>query len=46
MCFNGQIKGAAKLGREWTIPIDAQRPDDGRIASGDNKNWRNKKTEW
>jgi hypothetical protein len=32
MCLNGQIGGAAKLGREWAIPTDAERSQDGRIA--------------
>ena len=32
MCLNGQIAGAAKLGREWAIPTDAERPQDGRIT--------------
>lgn len=34
MCLNGQIEGAAKLGREWAIPEEAKRPEDGRIISG------------
>lgn len=30
MCSNGKIKGAKKFGRSWAIPINAQRPVDGR----------------
>ncbi len=40
MCANGQIIGAAKLGREWAIPSDAEKPTDGRITTGEYKNWR------
>lgn len=40
MCLNGQIVGAAKLGREWAIPVDPSRPIDGRITTGKYKNWR------
>lgn len=31
MCLNGQIESAAKLGREWAIPIAAERSKDGRV---------------
>ena len=40
MCATGQIIGAAKLGREWAIPSDAEKPTDGRITTGEYKNWR------
>ena len=43
MCLNGQISGAAKFGKEWAIPVSAERPSDGRITSGKYVNWRNKK---
>lgn len=33
MCFNGQISGAAKLGREWAVPSDVF----GRVTTGDTK---------
>lgn len=36
MCMEGQIEGAAKLGREWAVPIDAVRPCDGRITTFEN----------
>lgn len=42
MCANGQIEGAAKLGREWAIPSNVERPNDGRITTGEYKHWRNK----
>lgn len=40
MCSNGKIDGAAKLGREWAIPYNAEKPVDGRITSGEYKDWR------
>lgn len=42
LCETGRIEGAAKLGREWAIPKDAQRPTDRRITTGEFKNWRKK----
>lgn len=42
LCVEGRIEGAAKLGREWAIPIDAKRPEDKRITSGEYRNWRKK----
>lgn len=46
MCLDGKIKGAAKLGREWAIPVSAERPTDGRVTTGEYKDWRkNKKVE-
>lgn len=42
LCETGRIEGAAKLGREWAIPEDAQRPTDRRITTGEFKNWRKK----
>ena len=40
MCLNGQINGAAKLGREWAIPTDAERPKDGRVTTVKDRNCR------
>lgn len=40
MCANGKIKNAEKIGRDWLIPIDAERPPDGRVKTGNYKNWR------
>ena len=28
LCADGRIEGAAKLGREWAIPVDAEKPAD------------------
>lgn len=44
LCSSGRIEGAAKLGREWAIPVNAEKPVDARISSGKYKDWR-KKTE-
>lgn len=45
LCETGRIEGASKLGREWAIPSDAERPTDKRITTGEYKNWRNKSQE-
>lgn len=42
LCTEGRIEGAAKLGREWAIPVDAEKPIDKRITSGRYRNWRKK----
>lgn len=42
MCIEGKIEGAAKLGRVWAIPVDTERPSDGRITTGEYKDWRKK----
>lgn len=34
LCRKGQIKGAVKQGKSWLIPIDAEKPTNGRIKSG------------
>lgn len=34
LCKNGKIEGAIKKGKSWLIPIDAEKPTDGRIKSG------------
>ena len=43
MCAEGKIPGASKLGNAWAVPIDAERPEDGRITTGEYKNWRERK---
>ena len=43
-CAEGRIDGAAKLGREWAIPIDAIKPEDKRVTTGKYRNWRNNTT--
>ena len=40
LCAEGRIEGAAKLGREWAIPTNAQKPIDARVNSGRYKGWR------
>ena len=39
-CSEGRIEGAARLGREWAIPLTAVKPGDQRISSGKYMNWR------
>ena len=34
LCADGRLKGAAKFGRQWAIPIDLDKPTDARIKSG------------
>ena len=41
LCSEGRIDGAAKLGREWAIPINAVKPSDNRVTTGKYKGWRN-----
>lgn len=33
LCKKGRIKGAARFGRAWMIPEDAEKPADGRIKA-------------
>lgn len=40
MCAQGRIDGAEKIGRDWLIPADVSRPEDGRITNGNYLNWR------
>lgn len=42
MCMDGRIPGAKKFGRDWAIPADAEKPKDGRITSGEYRDWRKK----
>lgn len=30
LCKNGRVEGAQRKGRDWVIPVNAQRPQDGR----------------
>ena len=39
-CSEGRIPGASKFGKVWAIPENADRPVDGRITTGEYKNWR------
>lgn len=42
MCTNGRIQGAVKVGREWAIPENVEKPVDKRLVSGKYVNWRKK----
>ncbi|MFZ2304327.1 MAG: helix-turn-helix domain-containing protein [Streptococcus suis] len=42
LCNNGKIPGAVKFGRDWAVPRNAEKPEDGRATTGEYKNWRNK----
>lgn len=45
MCTNNRIDGVVKFGKSWAIPINAERPADRRVISGQYRNWRkNRKT--
>ncbi|MBE5872111.1 MAG: helix-turn-helix domain-containing protein [Lachnospiraceae bacterium] len=43
MCSEGRIPGVTKFGNAWAIPSDAIKPTDGRITTGEYKDWRKKK---
>ena len=34
LCEEGRILGAGKLGRNWAIPVDAEKPKDERVKTG------------
>ena len=40
MCAEGRIAGVTKFGRAWAIPVDADKPKDNRISTGEYKDWR------
>lgn len=40
LCADGKIDGAIKFGRDWAIPANAEKPKDGRITTGEYRNWR------
>ena len=40
MCAEGKIPGATRFGNIWAVPIDAERPVDGRVTTGRYKDWR------
>ncbi len=42
MCADGIIPGVVRFGKAWAIPKDAERPVDGRITTGEYRNWRKK----
>ena len=42
MCSDGLIEGVQRFGNSWAIPRGASRPIDGRVKTGEYKNWRKK----
>ena len=40
LCAERRITGAARLGRTWAIPANAEKPADKRVRSGNYRNWR------
>ena len=40
LCTEGRIPGAEKFGRAWAIPADQKKPKDGRVTTGEYRNWR------
>lgn len=45
LCNKGKIPGAEKFGRDWAVPRNAEKPEDGRVKTGEYKNWRKKQSE-
>ena len=45
MCSEGRIPGAVKFGRDWAIPKAVSRPGDGRVVTGEYKDYRKIKEE-
>ncbi len=43
MCSEGKIEGAIKFGDIWAIPVDAEKPVDSRVTTGEYRNWRKSK---
>lgn len=42
LCREKRIDGAKKFGRDWAIPQKAAKPQDGRVTTGEYRNWRKK----
>lgn len=42
LCAEGKVDGATKFGDVWAIPVDAEKPADGRVTTGEYRNWRTK----
>ena len=36
-----QVEDPVKFGRVWAIPKEAKKPTDGRVTTGEYRNWRN-----
>ena len=44
LCAEGKVEGATKFGDVWAIPVDAEKPTDGRVTTGEYRNWRNRES--
>ena len=42
LCNDGKIEETMKFGNAWAIPVDAEKPTDGRVTTGEYKDWRKK----
>lgn len=42
MCSDGRIDGVVKFGRDWVIPINAEKPKDRKMTTGEYRDWRKK----
>ena len=40
LCGQGRIPDATGFWHEWAIPVDAERPADGRVTTGKYRKWR------
>ena len=40
MCNDGVIPGVVRFGHAWAIPVDATKPEDKRVKSGEYRDWR------
>ena len=45
MCAEGKILGTVKVGRDWVILVNAEKPKDVQVKSGEYRNWRKKQDE-
>ena len=43
LCSEGRIPGATKIGSYWAIPVDAEKPSDMRMTTGQYVDWRKNK---
>ena len=43
LCEDGILPGAEKFRTVWMIPENVERPKDGRVTTGQYRNWRKKK---
>lgn len=40
LCAEGKIEGVTKFGKAWAIPVNAIKPTDNRVTTGEYVNWR------